>query len=938
MFFLKKVAEHILNDGISKLGELTIVFPSKRAGLYFQEELKVLVREQGFNATWLPKIKAIDEFLLSFSNSLIPEQLDLIFVLYKSYLKIYYDKSINAITKEDDIVSFDKFYPFGEMLLKDFQEIDSYLANPDQIFFDLTLLERIKEQDLDTFLQYEAVKRFVENFSKLSDSDPKERFSFFWNRLNPFYKDFHQALDLKNWSYNGKEYRRVHTLLKNEKLELNNTVCFAGFNALTVAEEKIINELLKTSKCKIFWKYDDVFLGKKTNEGSRFLREYISKWSKYDNSIVIKSPNASFEKNLNIVNTSSQIAQVKFVAEKLTKLPTIDIPQTLVVLSDESLLNPFLDSVPSNIEKLNVTMGFPLRNSNFWSFLMALFKIISTKKDGEIYHRWGQMFLESSVISTRYPVEYREIIDEINLQGEVYINREFLISFKSELSEILIDIVKYDFIKSISFVRFLNELLTKIINDALSENDIISYFHFKKQLNRLETILIENEELASHLNLEFTIRTITQLVQSTKIPYEGLPLEGLQVMGPLEIRVLDFKNVFFLSMNEGIYPNGGQRTSLLPYSLRKAFDLPNFETQESIYAHHFHALMQNASQVTGIYFTKEGAVGGSEKSRFLTQLIYENDEYLNLKIQENIVSYSVGEKKSKEISIPNNDIIINELIDKYNLEDKYLSPTAIMTFLECSLKYYYRYVAGVRESNFLNEDLEHVDIGKIIHKALELMFEENRVIDLKLQKLLLSKVDHYINNALKDPEVDIKNQKGYNHYIIKGAREYVKKYLENSIDELPLENIGVEELLTLNFPMHLSSIKLGGNIDLITLSNGSITLIDYKTGKMPLKVSFPNDFDVYRKDINGYKNQFQVMFYAYLFNQTKKHKDFKVELRYLMSNKSLGRKSMSDEEISLFGNFLSNIISKIFDKEISFSQTEDVEKCLYCPFKLICNR
>ena len=247
MYFLNQIAQYVYENEQSNLSEIAMVFPSKRAGLFFNQELKKLLNNSPKNAFFLPKTYVIDEFFQSQSSSILGNDLDLIFLLYKAYINVYYKDS------EDEVIPFDEFYPFGEMVFKDFQEIDNYLAQPKQIFSDLSLLEKIKEADMETFEQYEAVKRFIQNFSQLSDSDPKQRFGFFWNRLNFLYDEFHKLIGERNWSYPALTYRSLLKNLESKKVDVKNQkIIFAGFNALTKSEEKLIDFYLKKCSSKDF--------------------------------------------------------------------------------------------------------------------------------------------------------------------------------------------------------------------------------------------------------------------------------------------------------------------------------------------------------------------------------------------------------------------------------------------------------------------------------------------------------------------------------------------------------------------------------------------------------------------------------------------------------------------------------------------------------------
>ena len=600
------------------------------------------------------------------------------------------------------------------------------------------------------------------------------------------------------------------------------------------------------------------------NEGSRFIRYYIQKWQTNINSIVIKNENDKEEKRLEIFNSSSPVAQIKYVSEELQKLTNEEVKSTLIVLSDENLLTPFLNSVPHNIQKLNVTMGYSIKKSGFYALLNGLFQLVEKTNNDKVYYKFLVSFFSSLKSMEVFKEDVIAIEDKLKSEGEIYMDKNAFDQqnqFHSYLNTLIFEESIQKFYEAlISFLDFVYPEKQSI--------DDISYQKFRKELIRLKRIVFDEKELAGNITKEFLIKIIRQVSMSLKVPFEGEPVEGLQVMGPLEIRVLDFERVFMLSMNDGVYPKNSLRTSLLPYSLRKAFGLPTFETQESIYAHHFYALFQNAKNIQTHYSIREGGVGESEKSRFLTQLHYEADQYSSLNIEEKIISYELNSANIDVSGFRNSEEKINELIEKYSKGESYFSPTALGTFLECNLKFYYKYFLKIYEKEDVKEELESVDIGNIIHKALELIFIDYREITLEILNKITAKVDQYILKSLEECELII-NNKGYNYFMIEASKNYLKSYIKNLSKYAPFKVVYTEELLIKEVKIGDNLVKIGGNLDLVISSKNNIYIIDFKTGRV--KTLEPKNEDLVELKLNQkkYKHYFQLLFYYFLYQAKK---------------------------------------------------------------------
>ena len=679
-----------------------------------------------------------------------------------------------------------------------------------------------------------------------------------------------------------------------------------------------------------------MFLGNENNEGSYFLRYYLKRWKTNVNSLVIKNPKAKERKVLEVFNSSSSVAQTKYVAKELEEIKDEDVGKTLIVLSDENLLQPFLNSVPKNIKNLNITMGYSIRNTAFCSILNSLFQLIEMTKGDKIYYKFLFSFLTQLKAISIFDEEIVEIEKVFEDNESIYLNKT---EIENSTSELHASLKTFIFDESLDdFVAEIINLFDKIYPFGSDSVDGIAYQHYRKELVKIGRLMQTEKEVFASIDKLFLIKILKQIANSSKVPFEGEPVEGLQIMGPLEIRVLDFERVFMLSMNDGVYPKNSLRTSLLPYGLRKAFFLPTFETQESIYAHHFYALFQNANSIQTHYSTRDGGVGASEKSRFLIQLDFEKELYQNLEFKQSSISYKMNSGSSDVDGFKSSKSVVIQLVEHYSQDGKSFSPSAIGTYLECELKFYYRYIQKIYEKDEIKEEFESVDIGNIIHNALELMFIDNTKIDEEVLKYLISKVNEYIQKGIDKSELK-GTQKGYNYYLINAAKKYLVKYLKSLKKYTPFSVLDTEKQVVIPFKVGDYSVNIGGNMDLVIHSKESDYIIDYKTGRTISKKIDKEDIELLSTKNERYKHYFQLLYYALLYSKLDINTNVVAELHYILLNKMLNiNVDVKEKQIENLNILLANVLEQIFDEEKIFIKTKDEENCLNCHFKQICNR
>ncbi|MEQ9425198.1 MAG: PD-(D/E)XK nuclease family protein [Cyclobacteriaceae bacterium] len=948
MNFLQSII-HTLEKSKVKWAQTTLVFPNKRAGLFFRRYLLQELK----TSTISPKIYSLEEFILGFSNSQLADSLSLNFDLFEVYRKL-----------NPQAESFDKFHYWGEMLLRDFEDIDQHLVDPKQIF------KGVKDQkeleDNFRFLDPEHLK-IIQSFwaSFLPKASGQQvQFLRLWEILQKVYDEFKVKLKSRNEGYRGMLYREVLTLLemKTKRWE-NGKLVFAGFNALTQVEEKIIEYFIKEAKAEIFWDLDPYYLNDDKQEAGFFLRKYRELAAFKDSfSVSEQSCITGNDKEVTTIGVPLKIGQAKVAGKLVAEEQGLNDEKTVVVLADEGLLFPLLNSIPYNVSSVNVTMGFPLKNTPLYSLLQSLLELqqnVRENKDGTLYFYYQHVLavLRHPYIIESYPEPVKQIGDLIEKYNKVYVGASWLIEFEQFFERIFIAV------NEATLAPYIEDLLTALVKEGNSlENE---YIHqFLKQARRLSD-LVNSREIK--LDLDVFLRLFRQIIQSTRLPFSGEPLKGLQVMGILETRNLDFDNVIVLSMNEGSWPADTRSSSFIPYNIRKAFELPTFDQQESIYAYLFYRLMQRSKRVWFLYNTEEDFNMNGEISRYVRQLEAES----GLKINHQLLNIPVKVSPAEPIIIKKDEKVLNEL-KQFTMQiekPRRLTPSALNIYLDCRLKFYFRYITKMYEPEEVKEEIDPGSFGNILHLTMELLYGnyteetgQNTVTSdniVELRKQLPEVVEHAFRKHYGlVSEQDFKFE-GRN--II--ARAIILKFANAILDKdtayAPFDVIGLEagerEGFSLELPIDLNTtVALKGIIDRIDLKDDVVRVIDYKTGKDEKKgEDIHSLFD--RDDKKRNKAVMQVLYYALMFqngypemNQpitpgiynSRELFSEEFDLKLKMLNEK-GRYSQVWDARPLLPEFeseLSGLLREIFDPTIDFDQTDDVKKCRWCPYKGICHR
>jgi RecB family exonuclease len=949
--FLKELAEKILEKH-SKLDELTLVFPNRRAALFFRKYLAESINKP----TWSPKLISIEELFAQHSTLIEADRLDLIFRLFTVYREVMQHEE-----------SFDQFYFWGDMLLRDFNEVDKYLANAPLLFKDLSKLRELDESfDYLTDEQKEFLKDFWLNFQDKPNSS-KDEFLKIWRGLPKVYTEFTKALQSEGLGYEGMIHRQVAEKIKKLKEEAcaHQSVVFAGFNALTRSEETVMSYYVAHG-ASVYWDIDTYYVNNKIQEAGQFFRIYKNHTilgKTFSNTIPSHFSDPERKKVINLIGVPQKIGQAKLVGQQLQAdfNQGLDAEKTVIVLADESMLLPMLHSLPQQVESINVTMGYPLRNVPLYSLLDLVIDLQLNKKGVYFSHREVVAILSHAhVLMLDAKVAHRTRLDIIHYnQLAITASALQVTPFLTLLFQEIED--KYIATYLLAIIQAVGE---KLGNQSSLDQEYT--YHFHTLVTRLREVLNTSN---THPDLKGFQKLFRQVIQSQRIPFAGEPLKGLQIMGVLETRNLDFENVFVLSLNEGLLPAAAKQGSYIPNAIRKAYMLPTNEHQDAIYAYLFYRVLQRAKNITLIYSTTADTLGMGEMSRYVKQLINES----GWKINEFMLTNQLQISTASPIVINKDEVMLELMRTKYTDQNgRGLSPSALNEYIECSLKFYLKHIAGLTEAAEVEEDLDARVFGNFLHDIMHGFYAD--LIESKKEKLVLADDFNEVTVALKlsaltdkafikhynlDPEKEVTYQgqrvvvkeivKKFAERILSFDKNYAPFYIELLEDKdffvtFPLKITGTEQPL-----------KLAGRIDRVDSKDGIVRVIDYKTGSD--KTTFESMASFFSREGKRNKAAFQTVLYSWMYFKKTKHTELIIKQ---LTPGLINRENVFNENFKLafdmgkhsekvtlydvrphlneFEQHLNVLVEEIFNQNIPFVQTTEEKTCAYCAYKTICRR
>ncbi|MDR2389796.1 MAG: PD-(D/E)XK nuclease family protein [Tannerellaceae bacterium] len=959
--FLYQVASLFYTQYGTDVSGVVFVFPNRRAGLFFQKYLSEVSNHPLFS----PTILTISDLFLLLSGKQVADRIRMLFTLYRIY-----------VGKNAWAESFDEFLYWGEMLLNDFDDIDKYMADARMLFSNVMDLKEI-ESDF-SFLneaQIAAIRAFWSSFYPKNDSVNQQNFLAVWQILYDLYTELKETLSTEKKGYEGMIFREVvERMQKDENFELPyNRIVFVGLNALSVAEESLLLLLKKRGIADFYWDYGSEKVTDKNNKAS-FFAERNKKL--FPSSLNLPEETPPPPANIDIIGIPSGIGQAKQVYKLLEDLTITDEESlhTAVVLPDEQLLIPVLNAIPKSVRKINVTMGYPLAGTPIASlvdYILALHENVRyVDGQGMFYFRDVLPVLNHRYIVSTAPEIIPAIVKDITTTNKIYVSVDVL--HQTNFLKVLFTPLEHTEQISDYLIGILGELNSTVRKIALTDeeepsstNEVLLsiedmeqefIFHFYTIVNRMKEIMREAEV---DMKMETYFRLLKRLTDTITIPFRGEPLSGLQIMGVLETRALDFNRLIILSMNEGIFPQKKVSASFIPYNLRRGFGLPTYEHQDSVWAYHFYRLIHRAQQVSLLYDTRNNGLQTGEMSRFIHQLHYHYEAPLHKKW----VVYNVSSSQASPIRIEKTEEIMKRLAAYRKGGEKAISASAVNRWLDCPLKFYFSVIEGVQEEEEVYETIGSDVFGSILHKVMEDLYApfREKMVTADLLKALRKDTEsmtHAIERAFAGIFFKthiLRPLTGQNFLIGEMIRKYVTKILECDSKKLtPFRYIESEKRIKDVFTLSDGTeIQLKGFIDRIDEVDGVIRIIDYKSGAGQSTFSrIESLFDMEEK--KRAKAVMQVFMYAWMYSRLPEGRGKRLRpgiyyMRTLFSDdfdagvyqriergKSGSRVEDFGDYASSFEDSLRACLDDLFGDSTPFVQTSTGKACSYCLFGNIC--
>ena len=947
--FLQLVAHDLYTKIGNDLSRTVLVFPNKRANLFFNEYLA----EESDQPIWSPAAMSISDLLQKLSVQKAGDPIRLVCELYK----VFKEETGSRETLDD-------FYFWGELLISDFDDVDKNMVDADKLFSNLQDLKNLMDdyEFLDEE-QEEAIRQFFQNFSIERRTELKEKFISLWDKLGIIYHRYRENLAELSIAYEGMLYRNVIEQLDTDRLKYDKYV-FVGFNVLNKVEKEFFQKLQKAGKAMFYWDYDLFYTQRiSKHEAGEFIKRNLIDFPN-------ELPESYFDifrkpKKIRYISASTENAQARFLFSQTAQMGSEK--ENAIVLCNEALLLPVLHSIPQDVQNVNITMGFPLAQTRVYSFINAAMELQTNGYRPDT----GRFTYEAVSKILKHPYT-RQLSDHATRLERVLTKTNRFYPLPSELK-------KDDFLTILftpqSNIRELCDYLLRLIksisilyrkegeyDDIFNQLYRESIFQSHLKINRLYS-LIESGELS--VRTDTLKRLITKVLTASNIPFHGEPAIGLQIMGVLETRNLDFRNLIMLSLNEGQLPKAGGESSFIPYNLRKAFGMTTIEHKNAVYAYYFYRLIQRAENITLLYNTSSDGLNRGEESRFMLQLLVEGPH----EITREYLEAGQSPQNTLEIQIEKTPEILRRLYRAYDTaqpESVILSPSALNTYLDCRLRFYYRYVAGLKTPDEVSAEIDSALFGTIFHLSAQLAYTDltanGKMIQREdLERLLRDeiKLQGYVDQAFKQKlfKVAPEEKPEYNGVQLINSKvivSYLKQLLRNDLQYTPFEMVAMEkkvsEKITIQTALGPLTLRLGGTIDRMDAKEGTLRIVDYKTGGSP---KIPANIEQLFTPSETRPNYiFQTFLYAAIMSR-KQPLMVAPALLYIHRAASesyspvieMGEPRNPKIPVNNFAFFedefrerLQALLEEIFDEKEPFTQTEDIKKCAYCDFKAICKR
>ena len=955
--FLKIVAEDLYGkfgaDG-SGLADITVVFPNRRARLFFDDFLSACSTAP----VWSPQYTTIEELFQSQSDLRPADRIEMVTLLHKIYQEeLHTDESL------------DSFWSWGELMLADFDDVDRNLAPADHLF---SLLREQRELSDTSFLTDEQRKALEQFFGEMKNAQPtqlREHYQAVWSVLGNIYERFSKLLTDKGIGYNGMIQRRVIANLDTERLTARK-YAFVGFNSLDGAEKELFRAIQEAGKALFYWDYDPAYTESSLlHEAGRFLRDNLKE---FPNELPREQFEGMHKARLTIVEASTDNAQARFIPQWLGSLNVEKAgKETAIVLADENLLQPVLHSIPQErIGSVNITMGYKLSETSLFSLVTALIDMqrLAAKNKGKL-----SIQSLSRVLSNPMTVALSEnaikILEDLRKTRRMFPDTTALTNSK-ELAVLFTPTT--DNLSLLQYLQNVLKALVPIIRERADDTlfqplNQEALYRIYTQINRLYSLA---EAGSLDISTDTLCRLIRSVLSSTTVPFHGEPAVGMQIMGLIETRNLDFKNVLLLSAQEGTLPKSGQTASFIPYNIRVAFGLTTMQDKSAVSSYNFHHLLQRAENVTMVYNGNADApgIGKGQISRYLLQLIVSGADIRRITLKPDRKDAAIT-----PLTVQKTTSVLQELFDKY--KDSYLSPSALNKYMNCKLQFYLAQIAGLKKPDETDTEIDFAMFGTLFHKSAELTYNylalktpEHIITSQDIEALLKDypRLEGFVQQAFRE---DYFNGKDVSKTDYSGTQainfEVILKYLRQILRmdmELyaPFQYVGSESdgykhYIGLPDPLQPGStlqVCLKGIIDRMDCKDGILRIVDYKTGREKETPKTIDELFPPTKYKDRKKEAFQIMYYAYIMSMQPQFSKYRLAPTLLYTRTSskptkediyykIGNDVLTDFTSQCGPQFeekLKAIITEIFNPAIPFDPTDDKEACKNCDFATLCGR
>lgn len=911
--FLSEVSQSIYSKHSDELETLVLVLPSKRAATILKNEFLHLVSSTSIS----PVIYSIEDFIQELADLKLAGNIQLLFEFYHLY---------KELTPKDQQEDFFHFISWAQTLLQDFNEIDRYLIEPESFF---THLFHIKELDQFHWTNSEEKTDLQKNYLNL------------WKKMHLYYTKLNLHLSNQGLAYQGALYKQAH---KNCLHYLQNNLLthhyFIGFNALNAAEQHIFQEFLKADNTTIYWDLDKTFLEEPSHDAGLFLRKYKNSWPYYkSHEFQFVTQHYQKEKFIEIIGTPKNVGQVKYIGHILES-NALDAKKTAVVLANESLLTPLINSLPESIYAANITSGFPLSLTPLASFFETLLEVWENKTAHKWYYKDIIALVSNPVSRMLFDKHWDRIdglLNKIKEENIVYVLEEQLES----IPEIKLILPETKYLNVSELIDNCLAIITRLreaykeTNNSLFLEYLFGYFQVFNQLQQYNNIY------ASITDIKSLRKVYTATLSLQNVDFKGEPLEGLQIMGMLESRNLDFETVIISSVNEGILPAGKTHNSFIPMDLKIAFGLPTFKEKDAIYTYHFYRLIQRAKHVYILYNTEPNSLEGGEKSRLIHQLTMLPQP--NHHVVEKIAAATISNEKKELLSIEKDTSLLDVL---KRVAEKGFSPTSLTNYIRNPLDFYSRSVLGIREVEEVEETIAANTLGTIVHDTLEYFYKplEGQLLSLNHINSMRAKVDEKVKDHFSKTYTSVDKLQGKNLISYHVAKRYIENFLDFEEGRLKegkkIKILHIERSVKMLLPIASLDFKiyLKGKVDRVEMVDECIQIIDYKTGKAESKnVEIVTWEELIEEET--YSKAFQILCYALLIhketgiNQFKggiiSFKNLKSKVLFFANKDKRGNGAQKEEQIdqgvlNSFSTILEKLILDIFDKNQPLQEKEIV--------------